>query len=96
MKYKIPMTTTITGKNQITLPAAIAAKLGLTNGTRIEWTVGRRPDEIRGRILPDPATLAAQLHGAGRAHLRKGQDPLRDLLRERELDDRDDAAGARR
>jgi len=41
----------LTGKNQITIPAALSAKLKLKPGTRLEWRVADAPDEIRCRII---------------------------------------------
>jgi len=79
------MTTTITGRNQITIPAALVAELSLTPGTRIEWLPGNAPDEFRCRVLHDAATLARNLRGAGRKYLKSGgQHPLKALLEERE------------
>ena len=45
------MITTLTGKNQITIPAALSAKLKLKPGTRLEWMAADAPDEIRCRII---------------------------------------------
>ena len=82
------MITTLTGKNQITIPAALSAKLKLKPGTRLEWMVADAPDEIRCRILPDPAVLAGELHGAGRRYLLAGKKhPLTALLEERGVED---------
>ena len=82
------MTTTVTGKNQITIPASLATAYKLKPGSRIEWLPGATPDEIRCRIIPDPATLAATLRGAGRRSLRKGRlHPLAALQADREQDD---------
>jgi AbrB family looped-hinge helix DNA binding protein len=39
------MTTTLTGKNQITVPAEIARKLGLAPGARFDWAV--TPEKIQ-------------------------------------------------
>jgi bifunctional DNA-binding transcriptional regulator/antitoxin component of YhaV-PrlF toxin-antitoxin module len=74
------MITTLTGRNQITIPASIAARFSLKPGARIEWLPGAAPDEIRCRILPDPARLARELKGAGRKYLRPGQTHPLDLL----------------
>jgi bifunctional DNA-binding transcriptional regulator/antitoxin component of YhaV-PrlF toxin-antitoxin module len=82
------MVTTLTGKNQITIPAALSAKLKLKRGTRLEWMATDAPDEIRCRILPDPAVLACELHGAGRRYLEAGKKhPLAALLEERGAED---------
>ncbi|MCE7938493.1 MAG: AbrB/MazE/SpoVT family DNA-binding domain-containing protein [Chloroflexi bacterium CFX6] len=86
------MITTITGKNQVTLPADIVKALELTPGTQLEWVIG--PDRtLIATPLPTRARLAAALMGAGRKYLRPGSDPVRDLIAERaeEADDVDDA-----
>ncbi len=81
------MTTTVTGRNQITVPAAIVARFGLRPGTRIEWVAGESDDEFRCRIVPDPAVLAGRLRGAGRRHLKPDKEhPLDALRREREAE----------
>ena len=82
------MTTTLTGRNQITVPAALATKLGLKSGSRIEWMLGDSPDEFRCRVLPDPAKLSQDLLGAGRKYLRPGKKhPLTQLAEERVAED---------
>lgn len=78
------MITTLTGGNQITIPASLAARFSLKPGTRIEWRPGDAPDEIRCRIVPAPAQLAEELKGAGRKYLQAGQThPLDRLASER-------------
>jgi AbrB family looped-hinge helix DNA binding protein len=81
------MITTVTGKNQITIPAAIANRLGLKNGSRIDWQISSKPDEIRCTVLPEPAVIAADLRGAGKRFLKPGQDPNAELLEERSTDE---------
>ena len=82
------MITTVTGKNQITISAALSAKLKLGRGTRLEWMAADAPDEIRCRILPDPVVLAGELHGAGRRYLlAEKKHPLAALLEERGVGD---------
>ena len=82
------MTTTITGRNQITVPAQLVAELGLLPGTRIEWLIGDEADEFRCRVVPDPARLAVELLGAGRKYLSPAtQHPLDALAAERADED---------
>ena len=82
------MTTTLTGKNQITIPAAFAAQYRLKPGTRIEWIAGTAPDEFHCRVVPDPATVARDLYGAGRRYLRPGaKNPITELIEQRVQDD---------
>jgi AbrB family looped-hinge helix DNA binding protein len=81
------MITTVTGKNQITIPAAIANRMGLKSGSRIDWQLSSNPDEIRCIVLPEPSMIAASLRGAGKRFLNPGQDPSADLLAERTADE---------
>ncbi len=80
------MITTVTGKNQITIPAAIANRIGLKSGSRIDWQLSSKPDEIRCIVLPEPAVIAAGLRGAGKRFLKPDQDPAAVLLAERSAD----------
>jgi len=83
------MTTTVTGKNQITIPAALVAQLDLAPGTRIEWLPGARPDEFVCRVLPDHASVVRALRGAGRKYLKPGDPhPIDSLIAERAEEDR--------
>lgn len=83
----VVMPTTVTGRNQITVPAAIVARYALRPGTRIEWIAGPSDDEFHCRIVPDPAVMAQRLRGAGRRHLSPGQEhPLKALRRERDAE----------
>lgn len=86
------MITTLTGRNQITIPASLAARFSLKPGTRIEWLPGEAPDEIHCRILPDPARLASELQGAGRKYLQTGQPHPLDLLAAERANDELDRA----
>ena len=82
------MTTTLTGKNQITIPAAFAAQYRLKPGTRIEWIAGSSPDEFHCRVVPAPATVARELYGAGRKYLKPAaKEPITELMAERVQDD---------
>lgn len=81
------MITTVTGKNQITIPAAIANHIGLKSGSRIDWQLGPRADEIRCTVLPEPSVIAASLRGAGKRFLKPGQEPGAALLAERLADE---------
>jgi superfamily II DNA or RNA helicase/bifunctional DNA-binding transcriptional regulator/antitoxin component of YhaV-PrlF toxin-antitoxin module len=91
LTYTRSMITTITGKNQVTLPAEIVRALELTPGTQLDWSIG--PDHT---LIATPVLSRAQraeaLIGAGRRYLRPGSDPVRDLIVERQQDDGDDIA----
>lgn len=82
------MITTITGKNQVTVPAEIARKEGLRPGTRLEWRSTERAHVLEVRVLPDPALIAADLRGRGRANRRLSGSPIDRLVQERKSEDR--------
>lgn len=80
------MITTVTGKNQITIPADLARKLNIEVGQRIDWQIG--PEGVLiGRLLPSRGQLARQVAGMGRGWLEAGQDPIAELIEERALAD---------
>lgn len=81
------MITTVTGKNQITIPSQIARRAGIRAGSQVEWQVlGDGPD-ILCRVLPAPPAIARQLRGAGRKFLKPGDDPIERLIRDRVEED---------
>lgn len=85
------MITTMTGKNQVTLPAEIVTALELTPGTQLEWTIG--PDRtLIATPQPKREQRVAALFGAGRKYLKPGDDPVADLIAERVQDDDADSA----
>jgi AbrB family looped-hinge helix DNA binding protein len=77
---------TITGKNQITIPAAIVRELQLEPGMQLEFQVGEgrtmlvRPVETR-------AELARRIQGKWRHLLQPGDDPIAELILDREEED---------
>ena len=81
-----PMITTVTGKNQITIPAQLARALDIQPGTRLDWSVGD-DDEIIVHILPERGVLARRVAGMARGWLDENSDPIEDLIRERVADD---------
>ena len=85
------MTTTVTGKNQITIPAAIAARMNITQGSRLFWKSGRKPDQLLIQILPGRAELAKRLMGSG-SRFAKGRKAADELVAARRQDDRARAA----
>ena len=82
------MTTTLTGKNQITVPAEITQRLGLTTGARFDWAVCEQPNKIIVTIQPTRKQLLERARTIGRKFRRRGQNPVADLIREREDDER--------
>lgn len=79
---------TVTGKNQITIPAAIARALRIEPGMQLEFQIGEgqtmlvRPVETR-------AELARRVQGKWRHLLRPDDDPIAELIREREEEDKE-------
>ncbi len=80
------MTTTITGKNQVTLPAELVRELDWKAGTQIEWT---KTDEgtLIARRKPTRGELASQIMGRGKHLLKPGESAVEGLLRDRAEDD---------
>lgn len=77
---------TITGKNQITIPAAIVRELQLEPGMQLEFEL----DEGRALIVRPVLTRAErvrQLEGKWAHLFPPGSDPIGDLIRERERED---------
>lgn len=85
------MITRVTGKNQVTVPAEIAGKAGLKKGSRLEWRLTDRKNVIELRVLPDQASLAEALRGAGLKGRRMRGSAVRRLVAER---GREDLSGA--
>ena len=84
------MITTITGKNQVTLPAEIVKALELTPGTQLEWAIGPN-NTLIATPRPTKAQRATALMGSGRKYLRPGANPVGDLIAERELESEQEA-----
>ena len=82
------MTTTLTGKNQVTVPDEIAQKLGLQAGAQFDWAVGDQPNRIVINVKPTRKQLLERVRTIGRTFKKEGQDPIGILVREREEDDR--------
>ena len=83
------MITKVTGKNQVTVPAEIAAKKRIHPGTRLDWQLTDEEHVIIVQILPDQGTLASELQGRGRSRKKPGSDSVANLIRERKSDDRE-------
>jgi AbrB family looped-hinge helix DNA binding protein len=86
------MITTVTGKNQVTIPAKLAKQLDIQPGTRIDWSIGEGGVLIA-RLLPPRAELARQAAGMGRQWLTEGRDPIAELIEERAQADQDEGLG---
>lgn len=60
------MTSTVTTKNMISIPAEIARRYGIKPGFTFDWKPTLNPDEIHVRVVPDRAALSRRLKGAGK------------------------------
>ena len=78
------MSTTITGKNQVTLPAKLVRELGWKPGTKLDW---QKLDDhsLVARPLPSRGEIARRVLGIARAL--PGTDPIADLQRTQEEED---------
>lgn len=83
------MITTITGKNQVTIPAKLVHELDIQPGQRLEWSL-REDGDLTVRILPSRADLARKAAGMGKSWLKPGQDPVAELIEERAQSDREE------
>lgn len=76
------MITTITGKNQVTLPAELIRELGWKPGTRIDWQK-LDDDSLVARPVPSRGELARRIMGLATA----SSDPVAALQRMQEEED---------
>ncbi len=77
---------TVTSKNQITIPAAIVRELEIEPGMQLEWEVDEGRTVIVRPVL-SRYELAKKLEGSLRHILKPGDDPIGDLIRERVEED---------
>jgi len=80
------MITTITGENQITIPAELVRQLNLQPGTRLDWSI-QDDGTLIARRIPRRGELARKVAGMGRAWLTQEADPIAELITERMQDD---------
>jgi AbrB family looped-hinge helix DNA binding protein len=78
--------TVVTGKNQVTIPAALARELNIAVGTELEWEVVEDKYLIVRPVL-SRAEQVKRLEGILRPYLLPGEDPITDLIRERMEED---------
>jgi bifunctional DNA-binding transcriptional regulator/antitoxin component of YhaV-PrlF toxin-antitoxin module len=77
------METTVTTKNMVSVPQAIAKAMGIRPGWKLDWQIGDKPDQIIVRAIPDRAEMARRMHGKGK-DLAPGRDVIAELIAERE------------
>lgn len=79
------MQTTVTTKNMVTIPKALARKVGIKPGWKLDWREGDDPDEIVVRVIPDRAELGRRLRGRGRKWS-PDRDSVAELVTERQAE----------
>src|SRR3954447_19050135 len=82
MDEDLPMITTVTQKNMVTIPAEVGRKLGIRPGWRLDWQPVEGRDEILVRVIPDRGERARRLVGAGRK-FSPDRDSVAELVAER-------------
>lgn len=80
------MITTVTGKNQITIPAKLARKLNIKPGTRLDWSIDEE-GKLIAKLMPRRGEMARQAAGIGKKWVSKDANPVADLIRERADED---------
>jgi AbrB family looped-hinge helix DNA binding protein len=88
------MTSVVTGKNQVTIPAEVARALGIHRGSHVEWEVVAKRRQAVLKVQPSRGELARAVCGIGRRYLKPGDDPIADLIADRIGDDRECRHGA--
>ena len=78
------MTTTLTWKNQVTVPAEIAREMGLEPGARFDWVRGEQPGTIVIHVQPSIRQLLDRVQELGRQS--KNRHLIEELIAERALD----------
>jgi len=86
------MLTTVKSGNQVTIPALLAEKLGITPGVQLDLSEAG-DNALLLKKQPDRAALATKLCGAG-AHLSPGHDACAQLDAQRESEDEQRKQGA--
>jgi AbrB family looped-hinge helix DNA binding protein len=76
------MTTTLTGKNQVTVPAAIAREFGLQPGSKLDWSKGKAPGTIVIKVKPSTRQLLDRVQEIGKQF--RHRDLVAELIAERE------------
>jgi|ERR1700729_3010350 AbrB family looped-hinge helix DNA binding protein len=82
----LSLITTVTGKNQVTIPAELARELAISPGTKLDWSKGDAGVLVV-KIIPNRTELARRLAGRGRRHLREGSVSIHDLVQDRVRED---------
>ena len=76
------MTTTLTGKNQVTVPAELARELGLEPGSRLDWSKGKTPGTMVIKVQPSVRQMLDRAQEIGSKW--KNRNLIEELIEERE------------
>jgi AbrB family looped-hinge helix DNA binding protein len=87
------MITRVTGKNQITIPAALARELNITAGTELAWSKGKKPGTLSLYVKPTPEATVREIRELGAPYRAQARQMLADLEKMREEDDAPSAQG---
>lgn len=87
------MTSTVTGKRQVTVPAEIARDMGIEVGSRLEWRENSDKKSVVVTVLPGPQQMLEQAQQIARKC--RGPSSSQWLKAERERDDHDRVADLR-
>ena len=87
------MITTVTGRNQVTIPAELARRCGIEPGVRIEWMQSEEPNRITLTIRQGRRQIMQSLRRIGRRTRKDGRDSAEELARQREREDLERAKG---
>lgn len=82
MVYVYSVITTVTRKNMVSIPAAIARQLDITPGCKLDWEPCAGNEELRVRVIPKRGELARRLMGSGRKFSPE-RDAVAELIAER-------------
>ena len=81
------MITTVTGKNMVSIPRAVADRYGIEPGWKLDWSPGDEPNVLVVHLVPGRGAQARQLRGSGRK-LPGASRAIEELVAEREADER--------
>jgi AbrB family looped-hinge helix DNA binding protein len=81
------MTSVVTGKNQVTIPAEVARALGIHRGSHVEWEVVANRRQAVLKVQPSRGELARAVLGLGRKYGKPGEDWVKELIAQRVRDD---------
>ncbi len=85
--------TVVTGKNQVTIPAALARELNIKTGTELEWEIVDNRTLIIRPVLSRAEKLR-EIENNFKDIFPPDSDPVGDLIRERVMDDVASVQGA--